>query len=502
MVYNNIIYNNLIFFLGLYSWNFKPNSKLQSYINKKNINNFNYTKNKNYLSLFSSSGNKNGNGNINTNGQFNNKQLIEYNQTDSNSPSLNLYIDSINLLPLNLKKKIIVYLYNFYFLCILLFLCIQPLYTICIIFTKEDKEDLLEFHISKFLINVNIPISFIWAKYYFTTNHFDIISNTMDCGYIFIILMLITFISIVTNIFYIDHFYNEYYFMNYFNVYIANIVLIIEWIYSRLIFALCSVCFTIVFCKHINDISEFINKLIKNEYDFEDNYCLNFLIITISQLRNNIELSISFFNILLSFITITGGLSLGIYIKKKHSLYILSKELNVIKEIDSQSLSENITELKDDLLNDNVAVINNVTYMANNYFIISNDMDYYLILSFIFYIICQGVFFWNIVQFSKLRNRLVKLIQSTYFVNRFLTRWSKSKIKKKCKDASETKHYIKMLITLQEENATSIDWILINKLVVDKWMDFSILGISTQDGSLIKKVITFSSIIYFVIGYF
>ena len=487
MVYNNTIYNNLIFFLGLYSWNFKPNSKLQSYINKKNINNFNYTKNNNYLSKSHN----------HVNSQFNNKHLIEYNQTDSNSPSLNLYIDSINLLPLNLNKKIIVYMYNFYFLCILLFLCVQPVYTICIIFTKNDKEDLLEFHISKFLININIPISFIWAKYYFTTNHFDIISNTMGCGYIFIILMLITFVSIIINIFYIDHFYNDYHFMNYFNVYIANIVLIIEWIYSRLIFALCSVCFTIVFCKHINDISEFINKLIKNEYDFEDNYCLNFLIITISQLRNNIELSISFFNILLSFITITGGLSLGIYIKKKHSLYSTFKELNAFEGRETWELMENITAL-----NDNVTVVNNVTVVTNSYSIISNDMDYYLILSFIFYIICQAVFFWNIIQFSKLRNRLVKLIQSTYFINRFLTRWSKSKIKKKCKDTSETKHYIKMLITLQEENATSIDWILINKLVVDKWMDFSILGISTQDGSLIKKVITFSSIIYFIIGYF
>ena len=79
MIYNNIIYNNLIFFLGLYSWNFKHNTKLESYINKKNINNFNYIKNKTYNNIINSS-------------QYKNKHLVEYNQTDSNSPSLNLYI--------------------------------------------------------------------------------------------------------------------------------------------------------------------------------------------------------------------------------------------------------------------------------------------------------------------------------------------------------------------------------------------------------------------------
>ena len=52
------------------------------------------------------------------------------------------------------------------------------------------------------------------------------------------------------------------------------------------------------------------------------------------------------------------------------------------------------------------------------------------------------------------------------------------------------------------ENATSIDWMVLEKLTRNKWMDFSILGISTQDGSLIKKVITFSSLIYIATSYF
>ena len=47
-----------------------------------------------------------------------------------------------------------------------------------------------------------------------------------------------------------------------------------------------------------------------------------------------------------------------------------------------------------------------------------------------------------------------------------------------------------MIICLEQENASSIDWIILDKLTECKWLDFSILGISTQDGSLIKKVIS------------
>ena len=66
----------------------------------------------------------------------------------------------------------------------------------------------------------------------------------------------------------------------------------------------------------------------------------------------------------------------------------------------------------------------------------------------------------------------------------------------------EIKHYTKMILCIEQETATSIDWIILEKLTHSKWMEFSIFGISTQDGSLIKKVITFSSLIYLVISYF
>ena len=61
---------------------------------------------------------------------------------------------------------------------------------------------------------------------------------------------------------------------------------------------------------------------------------------------------------------------------------------------------------------------------------------------------------------------------------------------------------IKIILNFEEENATTLDWIVLNKILETKWMNFSILGISTQDGALLKKVITISALIITIIKYF
>ena len=124
------------------------------------------------------------------------------------------------------------------------------------------------------------------------------------------------------------------------------------------------------------------------------------------------------------------------------------------------------------------------------------------LIAFSLYLFCQIIFFCNVIWYSELRNKLIKLIQSPSFVNRFLTRWTTTKIKRKCRDANEIKHIAKIILCIEEENSTTIDWLVLDKLTKNKWMDFSILGISTQDGSLIKKIVAFSGIVYLVIGYF
>jgi hypothetical protein len=450
-----MLYNNLLFFLGFYSWNYKSSNLFEKIFQKRQINQTPMEPLKN------------------------NKKLNDFVENDSNSPSLSLYMNVINLKENSRSDFIKLVAYNLYSFFIFSFLCIQPSYLIYKIFDKdihnftnftnitnfneyenEYENEKIEETIITFLINANIPINYLWAKYYFRTNHFDHYNYKCkyDCCSSIAIIIFCVIISIFINLLYIESFYNEFYYIHYFNKYIAVSIVIIEWIYARTTIALTSSAFTIVFCKHVKDIRDFINEILSNEFDMEDAHCLGNLIKSISTLRHSVEISIEFFNKLLSIITVLYGVSLAIFIRHKQIQYSITKNEKLFSE-----------------------------------------HDYYLIQMFSLFAFCQIIFFWNIYNYSELRNRLVKLIESPSFINRFLTRWSTDKVKKKCRDSNAVKHLAKIILCIEEENSTTIDWLVLDKLAKNKWMDFSILGISTQDGSLIKKVITFSSLIYFVI---
>ena len=431
-----MLYNYLLFFLGIYSWNYKSTNFFEKLFQKKEINLTLLTQNKN------------------------NKKLIKFDETDSNSPNLNFYLTVLDLKELSPNLKYKIYVYNLYSFCIFLFLCVQPFYLFYKLFS--DTNNFQEYLIT-FLININTPINYLWAKYYFSTNHFDLFVNSCNynCWSFVVFIIIITFISIIVSLIDINSFYNQYYYIYNLNKTIGVTIVIFEWVYSRLLFALTSSSFTIVFCKHVKQIKNFIKQIVSNEFDLEDSYCLTALISNISSLRHSVEISIKFYNKLLSFITVTGGVSLAIFIR-----HLYNK-------------------------------INEQTQRV----IILQQHEQFLLQSYILYIICQIIFFYNVLNYSELRNKLVKLIQSSSFVNKFLIRWSTSRIKKKCKDTCEIKQLSKIILCIEQENATSIDWMILEKLTRNKWMDFSILGISTQDGTLIKKIITFSSLIYFVLSY-
>ena len=460
-----MLYNYLLFFLGIYSWNYKSLTLFEKILQKREINQEPLEPLKN------------------------NKKLTDFIDSDSNSPNLSLYINIISSKENSKKDLLKLIIYNIYSLLIFLFLCLQPAYLLYKLIQNENNTEEL---LITFLININTPINYLWAKYYFRTNHFDHYNNTCvyNCGISIILIIVFVLISIMLNLMYIESFYNEYYYVNYFNKYLAISIVILEWIYARTTFALTSSAFTIVFCKHVKDIRNFINDILSNEFDMEDAHCLGNLIKSISNLRHSVEISINFYNKLLSLITITGGISLAIFIRHKHLQY---KEQNDYKEYTGNNdIILNITENSE----------SNINSTTTSSFELFQEHDYYLIQTFSLYIFCQIIFFWNVIYYSELRNRLVKLIESPSFINRFLTRWSTNKVKNKCRDANEVKHLAKIILCIEEENSTTIDWLVLDKLAKNKWMDFSILGISTQDGSLIKKVITFSSIIYFVLSYF
>lgn len=428
-----MLYNNIIFFLGLYSWNIKKENLLDNIVSKKNINFTPIKPIKNTKKFL---------------------HIIE--PMSTNTPNMNFYIDFTENLE-NINKKY-VYLYNLYSFFIFLYLCTQPSYLIY--FMILDSKNIEQYSI-RLLLSINTPIHYLWAKSYFKTNHFDMFNNTCNilCNYkqtfiYIIILSVLVITNIIINLLFIDTFYNKYNWIHLIeNKYYGCILIIIEWIYSRFIYLLSTLTYAVVFCKHIKDMNKFIQDISKCNYDLEDTYCLSNFISKIANLRHSVEISIEFFNNIFSFLTITQGISLGIFVRLKYDNYII--------------------------------------YVH----------DYYLIQFYALLIICQIIFFYNVIYYSIKRNALLKFIQSSSFINRYLTRWSTSKMKKKCKDNSDISYYSKVTLCIEEENATTLDWIILDKLLSTKWMDFSIMGISTQDGALIKKVITFSSLAIILLEY-
>lgn len=419
-----LLYKYILFFLGFYTWNYKPDNIFDHIVQKKYITE------------------------VPTIPLKNNKNLVDFLENDSASPRLSLYIPTLNIKNYSFKNKIKFYLYSFYSFLIFCLLCIQPSYLLYCIITKDNKES----YSSIFFLNIITPVNYIWGKMYFKTNHFKLYTNqcTNYCTSFAIIIIILTLLSIAINFIDIDSFYNEYYYIHFLPKIPACIIVSIEWLYSRLLFTLTASCFTVVFCNHVNEIKKFINNIIINEFDLEDSYCLTKLISNIASLRHTVEISIEFYNFIISFVTSLGAISFAILIRHKYNL--------------------------------------------NEYIVQRHEI--YLIQCYIVYLLCQIVFFYNVIRYSVLRNRLIKLIQSSSFVNKFLTRWTASRIKHKCKEDLS-----KIILCIEQENATSLDWLVLDKLTSNKWMDFQIMGISTQDGSLIKKVVALSSIYFIVLGY-
>jgi hypothetical protein len=457
-----MLYNYLIFFLGFYSWNFKPRNIFDRQINSR------------YISELPPPPLKN------------NKKLINYLEHNTNSPwnTVSLSITISNEIDFN--KSIKIYLYQLYSFLIFLLLVIQPIYLIIMAFFKINN---FESFLISFLCHINTPINYLWAKYYYKYNHFlkyfinYNLGNCKNCDKLLMFMLLGSLITIIFNLVYKSTFINKYncYYI-FFNeneneninalTYIFSIT---EWIYARSLYALTASSFTIVFCNHVNELIIFKNRVNKNEFEMENNYCLTKMITNIASLRHGIELSIGFYNDIISFITATGTLSLGLFIRHK---------LDTVKTSNIQNLN-----------------------------IIENDI--YLIQSYFLFICFQIIFFINIYRYSKIRTLICKRLLSSEFINHFLTRWTVSKVKSKCatekyihhqnENQNENQNEIlfntKILLCIDEENATTLDWFVLDKLINIKWMDFKIMGISFDDGELIKRTIALSSILLVLLGY-
>lgn len=312
-----------------------------------------------------------------------------------------------------------------------------------------NKENIK--YLSSTLLHFNIPLIYIWAKIYFSKNHFEIICKCSN--YKTSLILVSSIISIVINYLDISSFYNEYYWTYIIDNNIAFYVIItIEWIYTRLLMFLFVYTFMFIMYSHVKRLGKFKNDLEKNEFDFEENTCLSNIISEIAKIRHEIEFTIMYFNNIISITTLLGGISFAIFIRD-----VFSKD-----------------------------------FLQINF----EDHDRYLLHAMIFYLLSNIFLVVVMTVYSYKRDAVLKYTKSMNFMNRFLCRISSEKIMRKTNGNLDV-----VILNILEESATTLDWIVIGQILSEKWLDFMIFGISTSDGKLIKKSLTLGSSFLFIMNF-
>lgn len=373
--------------------------------------------------------------------------LLKLLEDETPSPKMSLYKVNKCKKP-DFNTNILCFVYTIYFIIINLILLIQPIYTL-IMFSNDTYK--IKYLVS-FFLHINLFIIHLWCKMYFKTNHFESINMCKTFKGTLIITSSI--LSIVINLVDITSFYNEYHWLNTFNSKILFFILIsIEWIYSRLVIFLFVYTFMFVINQHIDKLKKIKVQIEKNEFDFEENVCLSNLIIKLAKTKDEIEKTINLFNGIISYTTIIGGISLAVFIKDVFP-HGFTKEFNF------------------------------------------EDHDRYLLHPIILYICNQIILLINMSRYSYSRGDILHFIKSIDFINRFLTRLSTEKIIKKSNGNLN-------LVTLNilEDSATTLDWLILGNMLSEKWLDFTVFGISTSDGKLIKQSMTIGGTMLFVISF-
>ena len=411
-----MLFRNLIWLLGFKSWEYKLPTWINFYSQKRKITLTN--------------------------------MIIRQNQKNSYSPSPinNIYIERVDDYPIpTYKQYFLIFLYNIWSILLLLVQCIQPAYLIykCI-HTKDNLQELINI----FLLYILIPLHYLWAKLYFSTNHFDTFFLKTHwecnnyCNKLCIVSILVSFLSVVPHVFYneqLSHYwsYNSDWFL---------ITFLPLEIIGRNIVIINSGLFILVFYNHLRKIYKFTMNIDtgKSTLQFDNLTVLSDFVIELVKIKSELKCSIERFEYLVSITTGIGGSALILFVQHK--------------------------------------------FTVNNFKL--SSIEIYTVVALFYYLISQLIFFYILYKYSNVRENIHKYINSINFMNKYVKR---SDVKKINSDK---------LIVIEEETATTLDWIILDRLTKENWIDFTILGVSTRDGSLLKKVLTFSTIFYALLKFF
>jgi len=205
--------------------------------------------------------------------------------------------------------------------------------------------------------------------------------------------------------------------------------------------------FILIFYNHLKKIYKFTKTIDNGESNlqFDELTALSDFIIELVKIKSELKCSIERFEYLVSLTTGIGGSALILFIQHKFT----ENDFNLRLE------------------------------------------EVYITVSLIYYLISQGIFFYILYTYSIVRENIHIYINSINFINKYVKRTDFKKI--------TTGNRV---LIIEEESATTLDWMILDRLTKENWIDFTILGVSTRDGSLLKKVLTFSTIFYTLLRFF
>jgi hypothetical protein len=348
------------------------------------------------------------------------------------------------------KSHILFYLiYTFYFVLINLLLWIQSIYNFRLWVITSDTR-----HLVSFLTHINVPLIHLWSKKYYRCNHMEKILNCEK--FKTIIIIICTTLSVLSNFIDIPAFNNDYMWPTLITKhgYIFFTIILIDWFFSRLLCFL--FLFTIIFIlkEHISEINELINVLSLPQEYFLENACINNLIMDISHTKNKISKTIYLLNPIISFSTLIGAANVSLFIRN-----VLPKNDITIRNI------------------------------FNNFI----PFDRYLFVCAVIYTFIQSALLFYIYTYASKRESILDHIKSYSFIKTFLYRIPINSL------ISNDISVINASTTF--DIANSVEWLILCDILSNRWVDFTIFGISTSDGRLLLKGITLGGSILFTLAF-
>tara|TARA_Y100000389_G_scaffold34567_1_gene29426 strand:- start:25569 stop:26882 length:1314 start_codon:yes stop_codon:yes gene_type:complete len=376
--------------------------------------------------------------------------------------------------------------YSFFVILVIL---IEPIYTIIYILESKGALDdsMMVTQIPKLCFLLISPSLFIIGNNYFKKEHFFITFNNIknsnltyfnNESKIIITTLVCTTISIIIT-FLGEYIYNNP-LCNITSIYIGDIGILISllgWVYGRLIIFLNLIIFFLIFSYHKNELENTAMILSDKDWLKTEQFVVSDICYQLLKLKTKMEESITNLESIYTFSTMLGTIGIGVFFQtiENYSNYI------------------------------------------------------FICVCICIFIIIQFIFIYYMRELTLQRKNLLKIIQSNKFTKTFLKRNGKNK--------ETPQDPFKTLITLQRfaklkgsltlgslsniklspppdnssidklinkgsktpdwirDNGSSIDWIILYTILKERWISFSLFGLTFEDGDAFKKGIALSAML-------